>query len=252
MIKPVYLILPTHNELKHIKHFISCLNRQTYKNICPIIVDSGSTDGGLRCFQNTTILPVKENVFWAGELQRAYSFLERLNPCVGVVLIMNVDGVFGKDFVKIGVGNVKPKTIVTATAYSNGTQINGGVFVDWENLSFTLGEEKNIASTRGIFLDVMDFLGSGGFYPKLLPHYCSDYEFTHRLVKRGFKIVAPPELILEVDAKHTGIEKPQTLRELFSKKCPNNPWYKTVFIFMSCPPKYWFINILRAWRRIFL
>lgn len=63
-----------------------------------------------------------------------------------------------------------------------------GVYADLKKLTFRQAKTKdeiNCLSTRGLFLRVKDFKKIGGFYPKLLPHYLSDYEFTIRAYKKS-------------------------------------------------------------------
>jgi GT2 family glycosyltransferase len=250
----IHIILPIHNNLKHIKPFIACLKKQTYQDFGLFVIDSSSTDGGSDYihshYPSAIIFAVDKNTYWGSSLHVAHRLL--IYSEGDYVLIINVDCVFGKEFLQIGIANCCYKNLVVATARSSsGEIIDGGVHVDWSSLSFTLTEHgKNIASTRGLFMLMKDFSTSGGFHPFLLPHYCSDYEFTHRLVTRGFLITTPSKLTLTSDANNTGNNAPKNLRELFSIKCPNNPVYKTIFILLSCPIRYWAINILRAWSRI--
>ena len=91
----------------------------------------------------------------------------------------------------------------------------------------------------------------GGFHPKLLPHYLSDYEFTIRATKKGFKIKSFKELSYKFDEKTTGDNgfDGMTLKKLFSKRCSSNPIYKFNYIFLSTPKKYLVSTVIAQLKR---
>jgi GT2 family glycosyltransferase len=257
--KMVYIILPIHNSLRHVEKFVKCLNKQTHKNIVLLVVDCGSNDGGaeyiVKHFKNCEIYPTTDKMYWGQALRFAWGVFTGVGyPLADAIVIMNVDATFDKNYINVGIDNLQHHALVVSTAFENAshTQMDGGVHVDWYKLSFELSDkDKNIASTRGLFMEYEDFIESGGFHKKL-PHYHSDYEFTHRLVNDyGYVIKTPKNLILFSDGASTGIHYPKNLKELFSIKCPHNPIYKSRLILACSPVRYWAINLLRAWAKVF-
>jgi GT2 family glycosyltransferase len=94
----------------------------------------------------------------------------------------------------------------------------------------------------------------GGFYPHLLPHYLSDYEFTMRAHKKGLKLLVPPDIRLYWNRETTGFREIEErsllpfLRKYFSKKAAGNPLYWTTFVLLSSPVKYMPIHLAKVWQ----
>jgi hypothetical protein len=134
---------------------------------------------------------------------------------------------------------------------------DGGIHADWKRLKFLLDtnpDKINCASTRGLFLSVSDFLNIGGFYPHILPHYASDYEFTVRAYNKGYALVADEHLKLYANESATGIynfknEKTygDFLKHLFSKKYTLHPIYYSNFILLACPWPWKIFHLLIFW-----
>ena len=81
----------------------------------------------------------------------------------------------------------------------------------------------------------------GGLHPILLPHYGSDYEWTARAARKGFKIHTFEDLNYKFSTSTTGNNDYETAtwKKIFSKRSTMNPFYKTVSMLMITPPKYW-------------
>jgi len=265
----IYLLLPVHNRKDITGRFIDCLLKQTYHNYHLLLIDDGSTDGTAEMVKNrvekVTIIRGNGSWWWAGSLHQGYNWL-RSNKIGGddVVLIMNDDTTFGKDFLAIGVGILSQHSnaLLGSQAYSLQDQrlIDSGVHVDWEHFSFMQAqspEEINCLSTRGLFLYACDFLKLGGFFPRFLPHYSSDYEFTMRAHHKGMKLITDPSLRLNEDENTTGqriFESKSTtthIKEVFAKGSVRNPVYATNFILLACPWRWKAKNIFRIWYGIF-
>ena len=94
----------------------------------------------------------------------------------------------------------------------------------------------------------------GGFYPCLLPHYLSDYEFTMRAHKKGLTLLVPPDLKLYWNRKTTGFREIeersllQFLRKFFSKKAAGNPVYWSTFVLLASQKKYLPLHLAKIWR----
>jgi GT2 family glycosyltransferase len=134
---------------------------------------------------------------------------------------------------------------------------DGGIHADWKRLKFSLEtnpDRINCASTRGLFLSVSDFMALGGFYPRLLPHYASDYEFTVRAYHKGYSLLVDDRLKLYANESATGIHNFKNertyrgfLKHLFSKKYSLHPLYYSHFIMLACPWPWKIIHVLIIW-----
>lgn len=266
MKEKIYILLPVHNRREITRRIIGCLNVQTYRNYHLVLIDDGSTDGTEEMvkeqIQSLTVIKGVGNWWWAGSLQQGYKWLKSQDlPLSDVVLIINDDTEFGGDFLERGVALLKKheKTLLLAQSYSRQTNqlIDAGVHIDWRRLTFKQAvtpEQINCLSTRGLFLRAGDFFEIGGFFPKLLPHYASDYEFTIRAHCKGMKLTTDPTLRLWLDEKATGYHQLDkdvplfaSIKKLFSKKSQPNPISWTFFIILSCPWEWKILNLARIW-----
>ncbi|HEY5587480.1 MAG TPA: glycosyltransferase [Candidatus Paceibacterota bacterium] len=265
MKEKIYIILPVHNRKDTTSKFINCLKKQTYTNYHLILIDDGSNDGTDELVRNQipycTIIRGNGNWWWGGSLQQGYLWLKKCKMSDNdIVLIINDDTTFESDFLQNAVDILKDKTkcLIQAYAYSSESNllIDKGTHVDWENLTFNRlsdGNDINCLSTRGLFLKLNDFIALKGFYPKLLPHYASDYAFTIRAFNKKYKLISDIRLKIISDESLTGLRKmePKSIFNrislIFSKKYVLNPIYFTVFLLFSCPLKYLLKNTLKIW-----
>lgn len=265
MTECVYILLPVHNRREITRRIIECLKSQTYQNYHLVLIDDGSTDGTEEMVRSyisaITVIRGNGNWWWGGSLQQGYLWLKsKVIQSSDVVLIINDDTEFESDFLEKGVTLLRGfrNSLLLAQCYDRDTRklIDAGVHVDWRRLRFeqaSTPEQINCLSTRGVFLRVGDFYNIGGFYPRLLPHYASDYEFTIRACRKGLKLLTVPSLSLFVDQNTTGIHKMgnerffTTLKKLFSQKSIPNPLMWTAFILLVCPWQYKAVNLLRVW-----
>ncbi|PWA04888.1 glycosyltransferase family 2 protein [Flavobacterium psychrotolerans] len=267
MDQKLYIILPVHNRKDISIKFVKMLLNQTYQNYHLVVIDDGSTDGTVDSIReylsDFTVINGDGNLWWGGALHQGYLWVKnKLNGSSDAVLIINDDVLFGIDFLEIGLKILQDhssKTLVIAENFkdeSKDTLIDSGVYINWKSLDFNCQVKNgsaNCCSTRGLFLNIDDFLSIGGFFPKVLPHYLSDYEFTHRAYNKGFKIITNPSLKLFTAANTTGnhfIKKSSFrnyVKNLFSVKYVGNPVYFTTFILLSCPFYLIPLNLLKVW-----
>ncbi|MGE5329735.1 MAG: glycosyltransferase family 2 protein [Deltaproteobacteria bacterium] len=263
----IYILLPVHNRKDITKEFIFCLKAQSYQNYHLVLINDGSTDATEEMVRENieflTVLKGKGNWWWAGSLQEGYKWLKSLSiPRDDVVLIINDDTVFETDFLETAMDliNDMKNTLLLAYCYSKQTKqlIDSGVYADWQHLKFEQAsavDKINCLSTRGLFLHIEDFFMIGGFYPRILPHYASDYEFTIRASRKGMSLITVPELKLWVDEVATGYHFVNAdsfmtfIKKYFSKKSVQNPLVWTVFIALACPWRWKLQNWFRVWMR---
>jgi len=261
----LYVLLPVHNRRPVTEKFIACLQRQTDARYHLLLIDDGCTDGTADMARQSgvplTVLTGRGDWWWAGALQQAYDWLQA-RPREGneVVLIMNDDTQFEPDFLTAGRAALAaaPQALLRAQQQAGDMAhvTDVGVKALWNKLQFIPTRdpaEVDCFGTRGLFLRLADFLALGGFHPRLLPHYGSDYEFTLRARRRGYRLLSDPAVRLRYDEKTTGDLDPRagSLREYlarcFSPRFAHNPLYWTSFVLLACPAAWILPNLMRVW-----
>lgn len=263
MTKIVYILLPVYNRKDITLSFIQQLKNQTYTTTKLLVIDDGSTDGTAdevqQKFPEVEILRGAGNWWWGGSLHQGYKWLKRNAKQNSVVLILNDDCFIKPDFISTGINllNQNTKSLILPFAYDKTTNnfVDAGVHFDFKQNQFNVtvnNSEINCLSTRGLFLRVEDFFSIGGFYPFLLPHYLSDYEFTIRAFHKGFKLRSFESLKLWFNTESTGIEAlnradKNFFKHYFSKKYKENPFYLFNFYLLAFPFPY---NLYHAMRLV--
>lgn len=262
----VYILLPVHNRRAITEKFINCLAMQSYKNFHLILIDDGSSDSTDEMVKakipNLTVLRGKGNWWWAGSLQQGVNWLKRNGiDSQDFVAFMNDDVIFDSNFLQTAVLLLDEQDGMLLPQVLN--QISGqveesGISADLKTLSFikALAPEKiNCLPTRGLFMRMSELRMVGDFYPKLLPHYLSDYEFTIRASKKGVNLITSPQLLISFDEEATGFRNfdrlslSEFLRRYYSIKSAANPVYWTTFILLTCPISLMPWHILKVWLR---
>jgi len=261
----IYILLPVHNRCAVTRRFVECLKAQTFQDFHLVLIDDGSNDGTAEMVRENihalTVVSGSGKWWWAGALQQGYRWLEKQNISpTEPVLIINDDTEFQADFLEKGIRLLKQhtRTLLLARSYSrqSGVLVDAGVHVDWRRLSYEqagVPARINCLSTRGLFLRVGDLFEIGGFHPRLLPHYGSDYEFTIRAHRRGMTLLTDPTVKLWFDEETTGFHELAAdsffprLCKIFSKRSPLNPLYGTAYIILTAPWQWIPFNIARIW-----
>lgn len=246
----VYILLPVHNRKAITAHFIACLCAQTHTDYQLLLIDDGCSDGTAQMvaeqLSGSVILHGNGDLWWAGALQRGYDWIASNSVYdLDLVLIINDDTRIAPDFLATAIALLGEDRAVMlhAQCREEGSDelLDDGVRVDWRRLSFGQvhdSEQVNCLSTRGLFLRVGDFLASGGFHPRLLPHYLSDYEFTIRLQRQGVRPMIDPRLQLWTH-RHPPAPSDRgwrhAWRTLLSRRNPSDPRAWLAFVWLSCP-----------------
>lgn len=264
----VFVLLPVYNRKAVTLSFISYLKKQSYEQWKLILIDDGSEDFTARAVQemvpDAIVLHGNGNWWWAGCLQRGFQWLQKnTQDYQSIVLIVNDDTRIEPDFMAEGVAFLEqhPRTLALANAFNvnTGQLEDCGVRYDFQhNVIYPLPKESeiNCLSTRGLFLRLQDFIEIGGFRPRLLPHYTSDYEFTIRAGRKGFKLRSPLQLKLWYNSESTGIRDELAVerwngfvKKYFSTRNSENPIYLIIYYLLAFPAPYNLKHALKALKR---
>lgn len=270
LVEKVFVLLPVHNRRQVTEKFVECLRRQTYRHWHLILIDDGSTDGTAEAvssrIDSVSVLRGTGNWWWAGSLQQGLKAVRHMRPApADLLLISNDDVQFEDDFLETAVAvlRARPRCLLLARAKNadTGEIAETGIEADFRVLSFKVAadpERINCLSTRGLFLRWADAQAIGGFHPKLLPHYLSDYEWTLRATRRGFKCITVPELYVINQA--TGVSGAvdfgtasgplEILRRGLAKKSRVNPVNWVIFIFLAADGRSLPAALMRLFQRI--
>lgn len=269
MPEKIYILLPVHNRCAITKRFIETLIRQDYTNYHLVLIDDGSTDGTeqmVRSYLNDlTVIRGTGDWWWAGALQQGYLWLKKRDMAANdVVLIINDDTEIGPEYLTTGLEILKsnPHTLLVTRCYDRRTaqMVDPGTYhLDFKTRAFTTVDgdgEINCSSTRGLFMRVSDMLSIGGFYPRLLPHYLSDIEYTYRAYRKGMMPLADERLKLSLDHEATGFHEVDCaassglmfLKNYFSNKSMGNPVRWTNFVLITFPWRYRARHLFNIWK----
>jgi len=264
MNQPIYILLPVYNRCETTRKFLACLKKQTYKNFFLIVIDDGSIDKTVdfvyQDFPEATIIKGYGNWWWAGSLQQGFDWLKlkHIEPN-SIILIANDDIEFDSNFLKTANDILsKRKGILVAQILNQKTGLSqeSGVVVDFKKLTFSIAkstETINCLPTRGMFIRFCDILKVGNFYPKILPHYLSDYEYTIRARRKGIDLMTSDQLLIRTSQNSTGyrdfnnISFCEFTKKYFSKKSSSNPFFWSTFIILASPKFFIPHNLIIVW-----
>jgi len=263
----VYILLPVHNRKKITTNFITCLKNQAYPHYHLVLIDDGSTDRTADMvrneIKNLTVITGKGNWWWGGALHQGFKWLKKnVHNKNNLVLIINDDTEFEPDFLEKGIKIIKnnPGTIIQAEPYGkkSGLPLNKGFEYDYRKLTFiptAIPENINCQTTRGLLMHFQDFIKIGDFYPRLLPHYLSDMEYTIRAHNKGMKLITHPDfrlLMLEDETGYGEVNEQKFsyfLKKHYAFKNMMNPVHWIAFVFLACPFPYNFKNLWLVLKR---
>ncbi|MBT4651925.1 MAG: glycosyltransferase family 2 protein [Candidatus Pacebacteria bacterium] len=264
----VFILSAVHNDLTYTKKFLKSINNQTYSSMEIIIVDDGSSDG-TKEFINDKYPIVKlliddGNLWWTGSLVKGINNILQTAKHNDYILTINSDCEVKRDFVTNLVNSASghPLSIIGSTIIDIKTKkiADAGVTIDWKTGKFSqklpAGDTRYISSeflsTKGVIFPIQVFKKIGNFNHKQLPHYLSDYEFSCRARKAGYRLLVDTKSIVYNYINRTGmgnkIPPVISLKEfidlLFSRKSRQNIIDHFHFIKTCCPRKFKLKNYL--------
>ena len=261
----IYIITAVHNRYSATFSFVTDLRSQTEQDFRLILVDDGCTDHTAAMVKKrlpaTIILHGNGNLYWGGSLHKAYRFLKKHRPHPeDIIFIANDDIHIPADFLETGkrLVSLYPDLLISGLGYNvnePGTLKNAVLKRDPVTADAKVcrpGEPGNVTTTNALFMQADVYFAIGGMHPFLLPHYCSDDEYTLRAARKGFPCVSNEALTYTCDHAAAPDKKKETLRQRFSKKSPNNPIYRMNYILMVTPPRLlplYIVNNLRHLKR---
>lgn len=252
----IHVATAAHNRIETTRAFLATLAAETYPHVHLLLVDDGSTDGTGALVRKTlpsaTVLGGNGRLFWGGALHMAYKWVRKhlSDRPDDIVLFTNDDVSFAPGYLATASALVQrhPNTLIAGCGYGKrtGKLLDGAVKRDFsfrrvEKAAYEPAwEDGDVCSSRSLFFRVRDFLKIGGFHPVLLPHYASDYEWTARAHRKGYRIKMCPELTYTFDEGATGdnFYGSLTVKKLFSKRSAANPVYRFSYIVLSTPFRY--------------
>lgn len=266
----LYILVPVHNRRKITVKFAELLAAQTAQNFTLLLIDDGSSDGTsdavLNVLPKSKIIRGNGSWWWAGSLQQGFDWLKRhkVSPDANI-LIINDDVTFDANFLEGGLRLLahSKENIYLASCHDEDTKehLDSGVHIIWPSLHvFPVTKKRsrkfpvNCLSTRGLFLKYATAKKIGGFYPRLLPHYYSDYEYTIRAKRKGIGLVSPSELKIYTSAAPSGsydlsqATMRQYLKKIFSARSYSNPLYRSSFVLFAAPWGKKFGSLKTVWR----
>lgn len=251
----VFVIVPVHNRRVLTASFCDCLSKQSHANYLLVLVDDGSNDGTAELVASysftKTIVQGDGSLWWAGGLRRGIAYVASLNPrCDDVVWFVNNDTCFESDFLERSLQEVESAgrgaMLAVPTLFTdNGRRAEGCFRCYWPRFTFRdygLHPEKiDCASTRCLFMRWGDVKASGGFRPRFLPHYLSDFEFTIRAQRRSIRIMPANSVRCFSTEYSTGLHTVpagsawKVIRHMFSNRFSANPLHLFIFILLAAP-----------------
>ena len=263
----IWILLPVHNRRAVTEAFVRCLARQTDRAFHLVLLDDGSTDGTADMVRASglpaTVLEGRGDWWWGGALHKGYEWPREFAPGRehDLVLVMNDDTAFEPGFLAAGRAALaaRPRTLLRAQRLDGpgGALVDVGVRADWPGLRFPPTRdpaEVDCFGTRGLFIALAAFLALGGFRPRLLPHYLSDYEFTMRARRRGYRLASDPSVRLWLTEPTRGAPEAEAasasafLRGRLATRSALNPLHWTAFILLACPAAWKLPGVARVWR----
>lgn len=263
----VYVVVPVHNRAPITARFLASLREQTFGDYRLLLVDDGCTDDTVAIARQSLpaerlhVLRGDGNLWWAGALQMAYEHLRLNCRPDDAVLLVNDDVTFDPQFLWNGMRLLTghPEACIQAVSIDRRTgAVVRGVVADVRRLHFRgtrPGEQPNCLATRGLLMSGATFRHSGGFRPRWLPHYLSDYEYTLRLNRQGVPLLCVDEFSVEFDAEATGdaTYSNRGLRDFwtrsFSNRAKYNPMHWSAFVMMVCPMPLVPCHLIMIWLR---
>jgi len=205
--KDVTLIIPSHNNLRHLKNMYNSIKINA-KDIKIIILDDGSTDGTIEWL--TSIKNDRIPVAYRSSERLGHTILYDMGiqladtPVVG---ILHADMIIGPNYVENMLKHLKPETVVCGTRVEPPLHPEGkekivkdfGMDFDslnieaFEEFSNQIQTEERDRTTKGMFAPWIlykdDFMAVGGHDKLFAPFPYEDSDIFQRWILAGYELI---------------------------------------------------------------
>ncbi len=267
----VHALIPAHNNKPEVLEVLLCLERQRYGPLEVLLVDDGSTDGTSeevrRRFPRVRVLQGDGRLWWTGaNVLGVANVLERAREGDYILLLNNdvsIDDGYVGELVncseKLGralvgstivdderrdrmVAGLRLDRRLRVTEQTDASSIRQTDYDDW----------VDVLPGRGTLVPLEVFQRIGSFDRRRLPHYGSDYEFSIRARRAGFKLAVSHRAKVYAKLRITGLYPPdrprislaECTRLLCSRKSTANLRYYLTYVWLCSEPGYKWRNLL--------
>lgn len=250
----IFILTAAHNNINDTKNLLKSIFYQTFKRFDVVLVDDGSTDGSRgfvrKNYPSVSLIKGEGKLWWTGSLNLGLKKILKEASEEDFVWTINNDCIFGKTTLARLMDNSDINSIIGSKIFDPKTNKvwDRGVRINWTKLQFSPAKKRiDALSTKGTLFPVKVFKDIGLFDARHFPHYFSDYEFTIRAKRAGYKLLVGRSVRIYNKVERTGIEtvpksfKPlEIFKTLFSKKSKINLPTQINIIKYVCPPEHRF------------
>lgn len=239
----IYLICPVYNRREITEYFLKEIEKQTYKDVKIIFIDSGSNDKTANMIKsyaaNSKVIKGTEKWWWAKSVNEGLKYVYRINPNPGDTVGIINDDVILTDVYLENVNNFFNQGndgILGSLLINQSGVTESGIFFDKDSMKFTNTDLNiNCCSTRGLFFKFSSLSKIGMMRHRLFPHYFSDYDLTLRANHKGMKIQFDAGVLINLhpDTHSNGKSKRQNTK-IFSNANASNVIRRLIFIALHC------------------
>ena len=201
----IAILIPLFNRFNFIEKLLISIEQQSEKNIIVIIVDHGTKDFELEREYDYEIIVLKKSsqLWFTGAVNEGLNFIMQRLTDVDYVMLMNDDIVIGDhDFFQKYLAEIDDYSILSCMALGpEGELLYASLrlnkltcrYVDIYDgfLPHEIQEAKtdcDVLPTRATLFPVCALKKIGLLNADKLPHYISDYEWTARAKKKGYRL----------------------------------------------------------------
>jgi GT2 family glycosyltransferase len=272
----IYVLIPCHNNKDEVLALLSCLGRQTVRELEIVLVDDGSTDGTEervgQDYPHVNVVKGNGELWWTGATELGVSYILLRAKGDDFVLLLNNDVTVSEDYVEqlLSVTATHKHALIGSMLIDchdpefmeGGIRANERLYLFPNRNKFLLENEPwdtnvDVLPGRGTLIPVEVFRRIGNFNRKKLPHYGADYEFSMRAKRAGFPLVVSHRARVFANLNITGLQSPtglistiQCCRLLFSKKSKGNVIYYLNYVWLCSTPRFKLPNTLFALKGI--
>ncbi len=248
----IHILIPVHNRLDKTKNIVNCIKEQTSKNWELWVVDDGSSDGTrdyLSSKKYIHLIAGDGDLWWCGAVDLACKEIIRTANEDDYLLLLNNDATIGKDYIETleSLATKYPNKVIGSLLRENQPPyrlLSVGPVADLWRMTFWDAMKQyavidvntpelikvSTLPGRGTLYPIRVVKETGGFRPKLFPHYWADYEMGFRANRRGYEtVVSKLATVYSEDDFGVSNIKMGIIARLFSKRSAQNIFSRIAF-----------------------